>query len=154
MSGEPWLAASAPAGWKRVLSSAQSMERASGAGLPGPNASQGALSFPLAQFKGEAKLHVVPSNASSLREGNLPAHFAAAAGLSCNMAVLSVRNDGSVGICGRGLFLPHAALCRQPGRSTEWLLVEASRQIEKQPHAGDFSVHLLQTVLFTSCVWG
>lgn len=42
------------------------------------------------------------------------------------------------GICRRGLFPPHAALCHQPGRSTEQLLAEASGQIEKQPHAGTF----------------
>lgn len=62
--------------------------------------------------------------------------------LQCGGGVCKKRcMRGSAG--GRGLFPPRAALCRQPGRSTERLLAEASRQIEKQPHAGTFYVHLL-----------
>lgn len=45
---------------------------------------------------------------------------------------------------GRVAFQPGVALCWQLGRSTERLHAEASRQNEKLPHAGTFSVHLLQ----------
>lgn len=46
---------------------------------------------------------------------------------------------------GGGLvFQACAALCWQLGKNAEQLHAEASRQNEKLPHAGTFSVHLLQ----------
>lgn len=77
---------------------------------------------------------------------------------SCHRALLQCgggvhKKRRTRGSAGGGLFLLRAALCRQPGRSIERRLAEAGGQIEKQPHAGTFYVHLLQTVLFPGWVW-
>lgn len=70
--------------------------------------------------------------------------FPAATGLPSKVLVVSVRKDGCGDLGGGVAFQPGVALCWQLGRSTERLHAEASRQNEKLPHAGTFSVHLLQ----------
>lgn len=118
------------------------MERPPGAGLPSPNIWEGSFSFPLVQFKGEAKSHAARDNTSSPREGNLPAcSQLPQAPQQCAGGVCKKRwKPGSGGMA----FQPCAALCWRLGRSTERLRAEASGQNEKPPHAGPFSVHLLQ----------
>lgn len=128
---------------------------ASRSGIAGPRMSEGSLGFPLAQLEGEAKsiMSGAVSNPSSPPEGtSLQVR-------SCHRALLQsgggvCKKRGMGGMCGRGLSLPRAALCRQPGRSGERRLAEASGQAGKQPRAGAFYGHLLRAVLFTGEVWG
>lgn len=80
--------------WKLVLPSAQGMERPPGAGLPRPNASEGSLGFPFAQFEGKAKSRLVLSNPSSRCEGNLPACLQLPQGSPATWRLVSVREDG------------------------------------------------------------
>lgn len=129
VSGEFWLDASAPAGWKLVFH------------LPGARGGlceqdclvqmhPRALSVsPLCSLR---RSQVPSSSPYCVKGTSLHVWSCCRALLQCGSSICKKRWTWR-SAAGGWLFLPHPALCCQPGRSTEWRLAEASRQIEMQP---------------------
>lgn len=99
VSGESWLAASAPAGWKLVSPSSQGVERPPGAGLPCPNASEDSLGFSLVQLERAAKTRLVlRTPPRHMKETSLHVCSCRRALLQCGGAVCKKRRTrGSAG---------------------------------------------------------